>query len=122
MTSNSKKVAILNTKAPFSQTAAKAALDVALIYGSFEQETSLFFQGDGVYQLIDKQQPDIIGTKDFLKTFSAFEFYDLEKIYVCQQSLIERNLPPEFHIEGVMVVSPEEFSLLLHQHNAVLTF
>lgn len=122
MTSHNKKIAILNIKAPFSRTSAKEALDAALIYGSFEQETSLFFQGDGVYQLIDKQQPDIIGSKDFLKTFSAFEFYDLDKVYVCQQSLIARNLASDFHIEGVMVLAPEEFSLLLHRHNAVLTF
>lgn len=122
MATLNKTVAILNTKAPFAHSTAKEALDVALIYGSYEQETSLFYQGDGVYQLVNEQHPELINAKNFLKTFSAFEFYDLEKVYVCQQSLAERNLEVNFHIDNVTLVSPEEFSSLLHQHHVVLTF
>ena len=122
MSSSSKKIAIVNTKAPFARAEAKEALDVALIFGSYEQPTSLFFQGDGVYQLVNNQQPELINAKDFLKTFSAFEFYDLENIYVCQASLTERNIINDFHINNVQVLMPDEFSSLLHQHNVILTF
>ncbi|GAA5144019.1 sulfurtransferase complex subunit TusC [Thalassotalea piscium] len=122
MSVKSKTVAIVNTKAPFAKTIAKEALDVALIYGSYEQETSLFFQGDGVYQLISGQQPEIINVKNFLKTFSAFEFYDLEKVYICQQSLADRNIKADFHIGNVNVITTHEFSRLLHQHDVLLTF
>lgn len=122
MTKISKSVAIINTKAPFSLATAKEAMDVALIYGSYEQETHLFFQGDGVYQLVAAQQANKITLKDFLKTFAAFEFYDLEHIYVCKQSLIERDLSKNFHIENVQVLAPVQFANALHQHQIILTF
>ena len=115
-------LAIINSKAPFSSTHGKDALDVALIFGSFEQAVSLFFQGDGVYQLIDNQDSSLLSIKDYLKTFSAFEFYDIEDIYVCQQSLINRQLNEDFHINDVQVLASTEFSAALNRHKHVLRF
>jgi len=122
MSDKRKSVAIVNTCTPFSSAKAKESMDVALIYGSFEQPTHLFFQGDGVFQLIDQQQPEIINVKNFLKTFAAFEFYDLNDVYVCQQSLTERGLKTDFHISNVQVLNFDEFSERLHQHDVVLKF
>lgn len=117
-----KTISILNTSAPFGQSNAKDALDIALIMGTYEQITHLFFQGDGVWQLVKNQHPESIQVKDFLKTFAAFEFYDLENIYVCKQSLIERNLPESFHIENVQVLSTDDFSKRLTSNAVVLRF
>jgi tRNA 2-thiouridine synthesizing protein C len=115
-------VAILNTSAPFSSQAGKEALDVALIFGSFEQDISLFFHGEGVWQLLDDQHAEIIDVKNYLKTFSAFEFYDIDAVFVCEQSLKERNLNNTFHIEDVTVLNPEDFSVKLSQHQQILRF
>ena len=115
-------LAIINSKAPFSSNYGKDALDVALIFGSFEQKVSLFFQGDGVYQLIANQDGSLVSIKDYLKTFSAFEFYDIEDIYVCQQSLINRQLAETFHIDNVNVLASVEFGLALNRHQHVLRF
>ena len=117
-----KSIAIVNTQAPFSTAIGKEALDAALIFGSYEQATSLFFLGDGVFQVIGDQNASAIEIKDYLKTFSALEFYDIENIYVCQQSLIERDLAETFHIENVQVLAREEFSQRLHQHNMIYRF
>lgn len=123
MTSTQQKIiSILNTSAPFGQPNAKDALDIALIMGTYEQKTHLFFQGDGVWQLIPKQTPESIQVKDFLKTFSAFEFYDLENIFVCKQSLVERNLPESFHIENVQVLENNAFANKLSQSDIILRF
>ncbi|KGJ87647.1 sulfurtransferase complex subunit TusC [Colwellia psychrerythraea] len=115
-------LAIINSKAPFSSNHGKDALDIALIFGSFEQKVSLFFQGDGVYQLIADQDGSLVSIKDYLKTFSAFEFYDIEDIYVCQQSLVNRQLEEVFHIDGVQVQTSSEFSAALNAHQHVLRF
>jgi tRNA 2-thiouridine synthesizing protein C len=117
-----KLTAILNSKAPYSNSAGKDALDIALIFGSFEQPTSLFFQGDGVYQLTQAQNGSIIDVKDYLKTFAAFEFYDIENIYVCQRSLKERGLPSYFHIDQVQVLTTDEFAAKLAIHHTVFRF
>jgi len=115
-------LAIINSKAPFSSTHGKDALDIALIFGSFEQNVSLFFQGDGVYQLIAQQDGSLLSVKDYLKTFSAFEFYDIEDIYVCQQSLANRQLGENFHISDVQVLPSIEFGAALNRHQHVLRF
>jgi tRNA 2-thiouridine synthesizing protein C len=117
-----KLTAILNSKAPYSNTAGKDALDIALIFGSFEQPTSLFFQGDGVWQLIQGQNGAVISVKDYLKTFAAFEFYDIENIYVCQESLVLRRLTSSFHIEQVQVLAKNEFAEKIAMHHTVLRF
>ena len=117
-----KSLAIINSKAPFSCTHGKDSLDIALIFASFEQGVSLFFQGDGVYQLIDGQDGSLISVKDYLKTFSAFEFYDIEDIYVCQQSLKQRKLSSAFHIENVQILATTDFALQLRQHKHILRF
>ncbi len=115
-------LAIINSKAPFGSSQGKDALDIALIFGSFEQKVSLFFQGDGVYQLIAGQDGTLVSIKDYLKTFSAFEFYDIEDIYVCQQSLANRQLEAHFHIEDVHVLTSVEFGQAINRHKHVLRF
>jgi tRNA 2-thiouridine synthesizing protein C len=122
MSEAKKSLAIVNASAPFSAANAKDSLDVALIFGSYEQAISLYFQGDGVYQLIAKQQPEFIQQKDFLKTLAALEFYDIENIYVCQHSLTQRGLTNDFSIENVAVLDRAEFSTSLHQHQSILRF
>ena len=121
MTSN-RTVAILNTEAPFSSAAGKESLDAALIFGSYEQAISLFFIGDGVFQVIGDQNATEIEIKDYLKTFSALGFYDIENIFVCQESLTERNLPENFNISNIQVLSNKDFSQRLHQHNVIFRF
>jgi tRNA 2-thiouridine synthesizing protein C len=121
-TSQQKSISILNTCPPFGQSNAKDSLDVALIMGTYEQHTHLFFQGDGVWQLVSNQAPETIQVKDFLKTFAAFEFYDLENIYICKKSLQERNLPEIFHIENVQVLDINDFAKKLTESDIILRF
>ena len=122
MSQTEKSLAIVNASAPFSQANAKDSLDIALIFGSYEQAVSLYFQGDGVYQLIAGQQPESIQQKNFLKTFAALEFYDINNIYICRNSLKERNLPDNFCIDNIQVLSLDEFATSLHQHQSILRF
>jgi len=117
-----KALALINSKAPFACSNGKDSLDIALIFASFEQGVSLFFQGDGVYQLIDKQNGSLISVKDYLKTFAAFEFYDIEDIYICQQSLAERKLASSFHIDNVQILTVKDFAVQLVQHKHILRF
>ncbi len=117
-----KSLALLNSRAPFASSAGKDALDIALVFGSFEQPTALFFQGDGVYQLIQGQSGEFISVKDYLKTFSAFEFYDIEEICVCQDSLIERGLSNDFHIDNVQILKQQDFANKLAANDIILRF
>lgn len=116
-------LAIINSQPPFSESLAKESLDMALIFGSYEQDIALFFQGDGVWQLIDKQNGALLGVKDFLKTFSAFPLYDIEKVYICEKSLLERGLDNmTLNIQDYQVLNSKAFSDALAQFPHVLRF
>ena len=87
-----KKFMYMNTKAPYGTVYALESLEVVLIGAAFEQDVSLAFVGDGVYQLAKGQKTDGIGMKNFSPTYSALGDYDVNKIYVEKESLEERGL------------------------------
>ena len=117
-----KKIAVINASAPYGNNAGKDALDLALIFGSYEQAISLFFHNDGVWQLINGQQPQVIQQKDYLKTFSAFDLYDIQHVYVAQESLDERGLSVNFHIPNVTVLTQQAFNDELAKHQTIFRF
>jgi len=118
----SESIALINTSGPFGSTEIKDSIDIAMIMGSYEQDVHLYFIGDGVYQLVANQHPELLKVKDVFKTFAAFEFYDIEHLYVCEESLQARGLTEIFHVEGVQVLSKSALKESIHQHKTCLRF
>ncbi len=87
-----KKFVYINRKAPYGTVYALESLEVVLIGAAFEQDVELIFIDDGVYQLTNGQTPENIGMKNFYKTYSALGDYDVNKIYIDEQSLLDRGL------------------------------
>jgi tRNA 2-thiouridine synthesizing protein C len=82
----------INRKAPYGTIYALEALEVVLIAGAFEQQVTLIFMDDGVYQLTRNQNPAGIGMKNFSKSFGALGDYDVDQIFVDYESLNLRGL------------------------------
>jgi len=87
-----KKFLYVNRKAPYGTIYAWESLEVVLIGAAFEQDVSLAFLDDGVYQLTKDQDTKGIGMKNFSPTYSALGDYEVTKIYVEKESLEERGL------------------------------
>ena len=87
-----KKFLYMNRKAPYGTVYALEALEVVLIAAAFDQDVSLVFADDGVYQLTKEQDTAGIGVKNFSPTYAALGDYDVKKIYVERESLEERGL------------------------------
>jgi tRNA 2-thiouridine synthesizing protein C len=122
MNTLNKKIAIVLTQAPFSAQGIKDALDLALIFGSFECDPALFYQDDAVFILSGTHDAEKIQLKDHLATFRALPFYDVEQFYVCQQSLVQRNLPNHFTLDTAIVLDKPEFTQQLHQYDVIFRF
>ena len=90
-----KKFMYMNRKAPYGTIYALESLEVVLIAAAFDQDVSLVFADDGVYQLMKGQNTDDIGMKNFSPTYSALGDYDIKKIYIEKESLEERGLSLE---------------------------
>jgi tRNA 2-thiouridine synthesizing protein C len=63
-----------------------------LIGAAFDQEVSLMFVDDGVYQLVKGQDTAGIGMKNFSPTYRTLGDYEVKNIYVDQDSLAARGL------------------------------
>ena len=87
-----KKFLYINRKAPYGTIYALESLEVVLIGAAFEQDVSLAFLDDGVFQLVDGQNATGIGMKTFAKTYRALGDFEVRKLYVERESLVERGL------------------------------
>ncbi len=90
--SDTKTFVYINRKAPYGSIYALESLEVVLIGAAFEQNVKLVFMDDGVFQLTRNQNPEAIGMKNFSKTYAALGDYDVNQIYIDQQSLEQRGL------------------------------
>lgn len=117
-----KKFMFLNRKAPHGTVYALEGLEVVLITAAFDQDVSLVFTDDGVYQLMKGIDTKGIEVKDFSKTYRALEGYDIEKLYVDKSSMDARGLTEDDLIVDVTVLSDDEMRNLMEEQDVVISF
>jgi len=117
-----KKFMFVNRKAPYGTIYALESLEVVLITAAFDQDVSLVFIDDGVYQLKKGQQTKGIETKNFSPTYRALEGYDIEKLYVEKESLEARGLSEDDLLVDVTVLGRAEMGALMNEQDVVLSF
>ncbi len=131
-----KKFLYVNRKAPYGTIYALESLEVVLIGAAFDQDVSLAFVDDGVFQIAKGQKTTEIGMKNFSPTYSALGDYEVTKIYVEKESLEERGLTPDnlLHLtyededddyaekDSIRFVTRAELSDIMEQQDVVLSF
>jgi tRNA 2-thiouridine synthesizing protein C len=117
-----KKFLYINRKAPYGTIYALESLEVVLIAAAFDQDVSLAFLDDGVYQIVKGQHTKPIDVKNFSPTFRALEGYDIEKLYVEKESMDARGLKEEDFIVPVKVIGTQEMTDLMQSQDVVLSF
>jgi tRNA 2-thiouridine synthesizing protein C len=117
-----KRFLYVNRKAPYGTIYALESLEVVLIGAAFEQDVSLAFIGDGVYQLAKGQDTKGLEVKNFSPTFRALEDYDVNKLYVDEESLRARGLSAQDLVVPVEVVSAERMAEIMESQDVVLSF
>mgnify|MGYP006381824849 CR=1 FL=1 len=116
-----KKFMFVNRSAPYGTIYALESLEVVLISAAFEQDESLAFVEDGVWQLRKGQQTKGIETKNFSPTYRALEGYDVEKLYVERESLEGRGLTEADLIVDVTVLGAAELGALMDEQDVVVS-
>lgn len=117
-----KKLMYVNRRAPYGTIYAWEALEVVLIGAAFDQDVSVVFMDDGVFQLKKDQHPQGIGMKNFSRAYKALEMYDVEKVYVERESLHLRGLEAEQLMVPVELLSGGEIGELMTEQDVVLNF
>lgn len=117
-----KKFMFVNRKAPYGTIYALESLEVVLISAAFDQDVSLAFMDDGVYQIKKGQATKNIDVKNFSPTYRALEGYDIEKLYVEKESLEARGLTEDDLLVDVQVLTKEDMAKLMDEQDVVLSF
>jgi tRNA 2-thiouridine synthesizing protein C len=131
-----KKFLYINRKPPHGSIYALESLEVVLIAAAFEQEVTLAFIDDGVYQLLQNQDSSAIGSKNFAPTYRALGDFDVNRIFVERESLELRGLVKEDLMpltwededddwaekDSVHVVGSAELAEIIEHQDVILNF
>jgi tRNA 2-thiouridine synthesizing protein C len=112
----------VNRKAPFGTIYALESLEVVLITATFDQDVSLAFLDDGVYEIVKGQNSKGIGIKNHSPSYRALEGYDVEKLYVERESMDARGLTEDDLLVPVEVLSSAEMGDLMAEQDVILSF
>lgn len=117
-----KKILFVTRRAPYGTGLSKEALDAILAASAYEQDVGLLFMDDGVFQLVNHQQPESINAKNMGNTLPVLPMYDIEKIYVQAAALESRALKEDQLVLPVQLLQDHEIATLLQSQEVVLSF
>ena len=118
------KLAFLFRTAPHGNAISREGLDALLAATAFcdEEDIGVFFIDDGVLNLLDGQNPELLLQKDFIRTFKLLDLYDIEQRFVCTDSLEQYNLQTEQLIISAEKIDRTSLIDKLSQAEKVFTF
>ena len=118
------KLAFLFRTAPHGNAISREGLDALLAATAFcdEEEISVFFIDEGVLNLLDGQNPELLLQKDFIRTLKLLDLYDIEQRFVCADSLDQYNLQAEQLIISAKKIDRTSLINKLSQAEKVFTF
>ena len=126
-----KNFMFLNRKAPYGTVYALEILEMILISAAFEQNTTVAFMDDGVYQIQKGQDTKALGMKNFSPMYGVVEMekedaeededVDMEwRIVVERESMEARGLSADDLILDVEVLPAAEFGQLMDRQDVIL--
>ncbi|WP_026972357.1 sulfurtransferase complex subunit TusC [Aliagarivorans marinus] len=88
----SKPLVWIMASAPHQSANAREGLDAILAASAVSEDVVVYFDGDGVWQLLAGQQPEQIRQRHILPTYGMLDLYDVEQLFINPDALAERGL------------------------------
>ncbi len=88
----SRHLLYLFRRAPHGTLYGWEMLQSVLVGAAFEQQVSLAFVEDGVYQLVRGSDTRATGTKNFMPVYQVLADYGVDQLYIDQAALATRGL------------------------------
>jgi len=96
------------------------ALDIVLITAAFDQKVSILLLDDAVFHLKNNQQSEQVSSKDIGALYRSLELYDIENIFVENDSIITSGLSEDDLLVPIKVIRRQEVGILFSQFDYVL--
>jgi tRNA 2-thiouridine synthesizing protein C len=118
-----RKILFVSRKAPYGNSQSREALDALLAASAYDQELSLLFMDDGVFQLLSNQNSTLIHQKNMASSLKALELYGVENIYCLADSLIQRGLNrADLIFEDIKLIDNIAANNLMSQQDQLISF
>ncbi|MBI2527282.1 MAG: DsrE family protein [Candidatus Rokubacteria bacterium] len=121
-----RKVLVLMRKAPYGTLYNWEGLQVLLIMGAYKMQgvvdVAVAFVEDGVFAITQGQDPTSQGMKAISKTYPALPDFEVDRFYVDEQSLADRNLTLDDLVIRPGILDAAGMARLLEEQDAVLPF
>lgn len=88
-------ILVWTAQSPIGNAKAKETLDTALAFTAYDQSVALLFSDLAVNQLAPQPNAKQAGSKEIAKLIKALPLYDVEAIYLCQQSAETYDVPQQ---------------------------
>lgn len=115
-------ILIIFRKPPVGTSWAREGMDLAMVSAAFGQKVSLLFMGDGVFQLTQNQQPDVVEQKGTQAMMQALPMYDIDQVFVHEDSLELRGMDKDTLNIPCQSIGSKALPGLLQQHKQVFNF
>ena len=116
-----KRFMYVNRRAPYGTIYALECLELVLAAAAFDQDISVVFLDDGVFQLKKNQDTTGIGMKNFSRAYGALDDYGVKKIYVEKESLDARGLTAADLVIPAEVLAAEDLREIMSQQDVVIS-
>jgi tRNA 2-thiouridine synthesizing protein C len=118
-----RKILFVSRQAPYGNSRSREALDAILAASAYDQELSLLFMDDGIFQLIKHQNSCLIAQKNMGSSLQALELYGIDNIYCHTDSLKKRGLTKsDLILEQVEMIDDIQVNKLMTQQHQLLSF
>jgi len=115
-----KNLLFIFRSAPYSSPMAQEGLDALMAAAIFDQNVSVIFMSDGVWQLQPNQRPS--AGKNMEKMLRALEMYNINQLYVQTSALQERRINPQYLSINCTQVTDSEIRQIMSGADHILSF
>lgn len=116
-----KDILLVFRHAPYGNALAREGLEAALACGAMGAKTSVLYINEGVWQLLEPQNSSAIDCKNQAAMASALPLYDVDAIWVDEDSLKQRNLTSA-DINTGKIINRTRVQALLSSSKSILSF
>ncbi|MFT5592745.1 MAG: tRNA 2-thiouridine synthesizing protein C [Oceanicoccus sp.] len=121
-TNTAHDILILQRHAPYGSSIAREGLDFVLTSAAYDQNLTLLFLGDGVFQLLCHQDSKAIELKNHASALEVLPLYDVENIFVVKEDLEERAIDASQIMNSASIITRDQGKLLIKQHKKIIGF
>ncbi|MCR9258226.1 MAG: DsrE family protein [Pseudomonadaceae bacterium] len=115
-----KKLMCVINQPPYANSHVLELLETAMVAAVFDMQVSLLFCGEGLWNLLQKQNADPLGQRTVSKVLLAMPDYDVSAIYVCADTLQDKQIDTDEFVLPVTFLNKAAQADLMSEQDAVM--